>query len=197
MAEEREPAGEVGFDDALSGTTSSASTTSSAIPTDANIETAVDDALTQTASSESPLDEPDPFVASVVWEENSRPPGYARRRNWGPVRAWWKRRPTSTSCAAWKERCGSVITRPGGTSCGKAGPLSAGCAVPPDNEVNALISFGNSHLYTVCLGELYRTQLTPTISYLHEPGARRFSLALDLSEIFKPLIVDRAIFRLN
>ena len=67
---------------------------------------------------------------------------------------------------------------------------------PPDNEVNALISFGNSVLYTVCLGELYRTQLTPTISYLHEPGARRFSLALDLSEVFKPLIVDRAIFRL-
>lgn len=67
---------------------------------------------------------------------------------------------------------------------------------PPDNEVNALISFGNSHLYTVCLGEIYRTQLTPTISYLHEPGGRRFSLALDLSEIFKPLLVDRAIFRL-
>jgi CRISPR/Cas system-associated endonuclease Cas1 len=67
---------------------------------------------------------------------------------------------------------------------------------PPDNEVNALISFGNSVLYTVCLSELYRTQLTPTISYLHEPGARRFSLALDLSEIFKPLLVDRAIFRL-
>lgn len=67
---------------------------------------------------------------------------------------------------------------------------------PPDNEINALISFGNSVLYTVCLSEIYRTQLTPTISYLHEPGARRFSLALDLSEIFKPLIVDRAIFRL-
>ena len=67
---------------------------------------------------------------------------------------------------------------------------------PPDNEVNALISFGNSMLYTVCLSELYRTQLTPTISYLHQPGARRFSLALDLSEIFKPILVDRAIFRL-
>ena len=67
---------------------------------------------------------------------------------------------------------------------------------PPGNEVNALISFGNSVLYTACLSEIYRTQLTPTISYLHEPGARRFSLALDLSEIFKPLIVDRAIFRL-
>ena len=67
---------------------------------------------------------------------------------------------------------------------------------PPSNEINALISFGNSHLYTVCLSEIYRTQLTPTISYLHEPGARRYSLSLDLSEIFKPLIVDRAIFRL-
>ena len=67
---------------------------------------------------------------------------------------------------------------------------------PPDNEVNALISFGNGVCYTACLGELYRTQLTPTISYLHEPGARRFSLSLDMSEIFKPLLVDRAIFRL-
>lgn len=67
---------------------------------------------------------------------------------------------------------------------------------PPDNEINSLISFGNGHLYSVCLSEIYRTQLTPTISFLHEPGVRRFSLALDLSEIFKPLIVDRAIFRL-
>ncbi len=67
---------------------------------------------------------------------------------------------------------------------------------PPDNEVNALISFGNSFLYGICLSEIYRTQLTPTISYLHEPGARRFSLALDLSEIFKPLLIDRTIFKL-
>ena len=44
------------------------------------------------------------------------------------------------------------------------------------------------------LGEIYNTQLNPTISYLHEPAERRFSLSLDLSEIFKPLIVDRLIF---
>jgi CRISP-associated protein Cas1 len=67
---------------------------------------------------------------------------------------------------------------------------------PPDNEVNALISFGNSMLYTICLAEIYRTQLNPIISYLHEPGTRRFSLALDVSEIFKPIIVDRVIFKL-
>ncbi|MCS7265787.1 MAG: type I-B CRISPR-associated endonuclease Cas1b [Armatimonadetes bacterium] len=67
---------------------------------------------------------------------------------------------------------------------------------PPDNLVNALISFGNSLLYAATLSEIYVTQLNPTVSYLHEPSQRRFSLALDLAEIFKPLIVDRLIFRL-
>lgn len=67
---------------------------------------------------------------------------------------------------------------------------------PPDNLVNALISFGNSMMYSTVLSEIYRTQLNPTISYLHEPGERRFSLALDIAEIFKPIIVDRLIFSL-
>jgi CRISPR-associated protein Cas1 len=65
---------------------------------------------------------------------------------------------------------------------------------PPDNAVNALISFGNAMVYTACLTEIYKTQLSPLISYLHEPGERRFSLALDLAEIFKPLLADRVIF---
>lgn len=67
---------------------------------------------------------------------------------------------------------------------------------PPTNPINALISFGNSLLYTTVLSEIYRNQLNPTISYLHTPGERRFSLALDIAEIFKPLIVDRLIFGL-
>lgn len=65
---------------------------------------------------------------------------------------------------------------------------------PPKNEVNALISFGNMMCYTMCLDQIYHTQLNPTISFLHEPGVRRYSLALDISEIFKPLLVDRTIF---
>jgi CRISPR-associated protein Cas1 len=65
---------------------------------------------------------------------------------------------------------------------------------PPKNEINTLISFGNMLCYTVCLDQIYHTQLNPTISFLHEPGARRYSLALDLAEIFKPLLVDRTIF---
>jgi CRISPR-associated protein Cas1 len=66
---------------------------------------------------------------------------------------------------------------------------------PPMNEVNALISFGNMMCYTLCLDQIYHTQLNPTISFLHEPGYRRYSLALDLAEIFKPILVDRTIFR--
>lgn len=67
---------------------------------------------------------------------------------------------------------------------------------PPTNLINALISFGNSLVYTVVLSEIYKTQLNPLISYLHEVGTRRFSLALDISEIFKPLLTDRLIFSL-
>lgn len=66
---------------------------------------------------------------------------------------------------------------------------------PPQNEVNALISFGNMICYSQCLRAIHQTQLNPTISYLHTPGERRFSLALDISEVFKPIIVDRTIFR--
>ncbi len=67
---------------------------------------------------------------------------------------------------------------------------------PPENMINALISFGNQLVYSACLTEIYNTQLNPTISYLHEPFERRFSLALDIAEIFKPLLADRTIFRL-
>lgn len=67
---------------------------------------------------------------------------------------------------------------------------------PPDNMINTLISFVNTLVYTRVLSQIYKTQLNPTISYLHEPGVRRFSLCLDLAEIFKPLIGDRLIFSL-
>lgn len=67
---------------------------------------------------------------------------------------------------------------------------------PPLNELNALVSFGNSMCYTLCLDAIYNSQLNPTVSFLHEPGTRRYSLALDMAEIFKPILVDRLIFKL-
>jgi len=67
---------------------------------------------------------------------------------------------------------------------------------PPQNPLNALISFGNSLTYAKVLGEIYKTQLNPTVSYLHEPSTKRFSLSLDVAEIFKPIFVDKLILKL-
>lgn len=67
---------------------------------------------------------------------------------------------------------------------------------PPDNPINALISFGNSLLYTTTISQIYRTHLDQRISFLHEPSENRFSLSLDISEIFKPIIVYKTIFDL-
>jgi CRISPR-associated protein Cas1 len=67
---------------------------------------------------------------------------------------------------------------------------------PPTNPVNAVISFANSLVYTAVLSEIYKTQLNPSLSFLHQPGERRFSLALDIAEIFKPIYADRIIFKL-
>lgn len=67
---------------------------------------------------------------------------------------------------------------------------------PPDNPINALISFGNTLLYTKTISAIYRTHLDQRISFLHEPSEGRFSLSLDMSEVFKPIIVFRTIFDL-
>ncbi|MET1250280.1 type I-B CRISPR-associated endonuclease Cas1b [Sporolactobacillus sp. STCC-11] len=65
---------------------------------------------------------------------------------------------------------------------------------PPDNPMNALISFGNSLLYSKTIAQIYRTHLDQSISFLHEPSEARFSLSLDLCEVFKPIIVFKTIF---
>ncbi|MGC9101379.1 MAG: type I-B CRISPR-associated endonuclease Cas1b [Caldisericum sp.] len=65
---------------------------------------------------------------------------------------------------------------------------------PPQNRLNALISFSNSLIYTYCLSEIYHTHLDPRIGFLHATNFRRFTLNLDVAEIFKPVIGDRVIF---
>jgi CRISPR-associated protein Cas1 len=67
---------------------------------------------------------------------------------------------------------------------------------PPQNRLNALLSFGNSLLYTRVLSEIYRTHLDPRIGFLHATNFRRFALNLDVAEVFKPLLVDRTILSL-
>ena len=67
---------------------------------------------------------------------------------------------------------------------------------PPDNPINAMISFGNTLLYTKTISSIYRIHLDQRISFLHEPSEGRFSLSLDISEVFKPVIVYKTIFDL-
>lgn len=67
---------------------------------------------------------------------------------------------------------------------------------PPRNNLNTLISFGNSVLYTIVLSEIYNTHLDPRIGFLHTSNHRRFTLNLDMAEVFKPILVDRVIFTL-
>lgn len=68
---------------------------------------------------------------------------------------------------------------------------------PPDNPINALISYGNTLLYTKTISVIYQTHLDQRISFLHEPSEGRFSLSLDMSEVFKPVIVYRTALKLD
>jgi CRISPR-associated protein Cas1 len=67
---------------------------------------------------------------------------------------------------------------------------------PPADKINVLISYLNSRIYNICLSEIYKTELDPRISFLHEPNHRGLSLHLDIAEIFKPIISDKIIFTL-
>jgi CRISPR-associated protein Cas1 len=51
-------------------------------------------------------------------------------------------------------------------------------------------------MYVAALSEIYRTHLDTRIGFLHTTNFRRFSLNLDVAEVFKPIFVDRLIFSL-
>ena len=67
---------------------------------------------------------------------------------------------------------------------------------PPKNPINAMISFGNTILYNLVANEIYKSKLDIRIGFLHQAQKRFESLNLDISEIFRPIIVDKVIFSL-
>lgn len=67
---------------------------------------------------------------------------------------------------------------------------------PPEDALNALISFGNVFLYNYVSAFIYRSPLDVRFSFLHSASRRAESLQLDLADMFKPVIVDRTIFTL-
>lgn len=67
---------------------------------------------------------------------------------------------------------------------------------PPEDPLNAMISFGNTLLYQRIANEINRTALDIRIGIVHAAGKRPESLNLDLADLFKPILVDRTIFTL-
>ena len=61
---------------------------------------------------------------------------------------------------------------------------------PPPDPVNCLMSFLNMLLYSSCASELAKTHLDRSISFLHAPGLKRRSLAIDMAETFRPVLSD-------
>ncbi|MFW6129727.1 MAG: CRISPR-associated endonuclease Cas1 [Atribacterota bacterium] len=76
-------------------------------------------------------------------------------------------------------------------------PFNNRSTQPPKDEGNAILSFGNVILYNKVDSIVYRCSLDPQVGFLHEPHENRSSLSLDISEIFRPLLVDNLILRLD
>ena len=66
---------------------------------------------------------------------------------------------------------------------------------PPDNPINALISFGNTLLYTKTISAIYQTHLEQRISFLHPSLKRRVSyrtaIKLDCYKLIKSILEEK------
>lgn len=67
---------------------------------------------------------------------------------------------------------------------------------PPMDVANAAMSYGYALLLGECAAALYAAGLEPSLGLLHSTTDKRPSLALDLMEEFRPLLVDRAVLGL-
>ena len=67
---------------------------------------------------------------------------------------------------------------------------------PPPDPVNAMLSFGYTLVLNDVLAAVQITGLDPYLGTFHATEAGRPSLALDLMEEFRPLIIDRLVIEL-
>ncbi len=63
-----------------------------------------------------------------------------------------------------------------------------------NDVINSLVNFLNAVLYGVCLDSIIESGLHPSIAFLHATNDRNLSLQYDISECFKPLLIERTIF---
>jgi CRISPR-associated protein Cas1 len=66
---------------------------------------------------------------------------------------------------------------------------------PPTDPVNVLLSFGYTMLLHNVQGLVSAVGLDPYVGFLHQIAYNRPSLALDLMEEFRPLVVDSVVMR--
>ena len=67
---------------------------------------------------------------------------------------------------------------------------------PPRDLPNAALSYGYAILLSECVGALHASGLEPSLGIAHAPTDKRPSLALDLMEQFRPLLVDQTVMAL-
>ncbi len=67
---------------------------------------------------------------------------------------------------------------------------------PPKNNINAMLSFGYSILYSTLENIIRESNLDISISFIHSPKRRKKALHFDLADIFKPIIIDRLVLKL-
>ena len=67
---------------------------------------------------------------------------------------------------------------------------------PPKDPINACLSFGYAVAGSIIEGEAAGVGFEPAIGFLHQPEHGRPSLALDLLEEFRPLLVDSVVLTL-
>ena len=67
---------------------------------------------------------------------------------------------------------------------------------PPRDLPNAALSYGYAILLSECVGARHAAGLEPSLGIAHAPTDKRPSLALDLMEQFRPLLVDQTVMAL-
>ena len=67
---------------------------------------------------------------------------------------------------------------------------------PPRDLPNAALSYGYAILLSECVGALHAAGLEPSLGIAYAPTDKRPSLALDLMEQFRPLLVDQTVMAL-
>ncbi len=66
---------------------------------------------------------------------------------------------------------------------------------PPTDPVNIMLSFGYTLLVQNVLTAVLTTGMEPYVGFLHQVGYNKPSLALDLAEEFRPMVVDSVVMR--